>query len=73
MLAVDSGTLGLPRLALHRETVRALTGGLVHAMGGNGKAKGPKPNTEKKHCLYGLTNATCQGQSCTCNPSDLCY
>jgi hypothetical protein len=66
MLAVDSGTLTLPRLALHRETVLALTGGLVHAKGGNGKNNGPKAGTKGKHCAISLP-------TCWRCPTEYCY
>jgi hypothetical protein len=47
MVAIGNGTLALPRLALHRETVVALAGGRLDAVGKG--PKGPKP-TRGKQC-----------------------
>jgi hypothetical protein len=48
MVAVGAGTLALPRLALHRETVLALTGGCPDVLAA--RTNGAKCGTKHKSC-----------------------
>jgi hypothetical protein len=58
MVAIGNGTLALPRLALHRETVRALAGGRQDAA----------PMAKSKNCSK---KQTC-GSTCAVSCWEIC-